>query len=123
MATPENEHWMGPDSLERVAEQVVTSSGPSGHNVEYVLKLGEWMREVMPEVEDDHLFTLEALVRFKIRQRKLCTKKLMNVPCDHCKKRKSYNFYPIRQCSIDVQIDRRISYEFNSNMFNTEVTF
>jgi len=30
--------------------QVVTSSGPSGHNVEYLLKLAEWLHDALPEV-------------------------------------------------------------------------
>ena len=30
--------------------QVVNSSGPSGHNVEYVLKLAEWLHKTLPDV-------------------------------------------------------------------------
>merc|ERR1712061_831563 len=48
---------------EQIAEQVVTSSGPSGHNVEYVLKLADWVHQVLPHVEDEHLFSIEAEVR------------------------------------------------------------
>ena len=37
--------------------------GPSGPNKEYVYNLAAAMRELAPDVEDDHLFSLEAAVR------------------------------------------------------------
>lgn len=95
-ATEENEHWLGEAPLEHVAEQVVNCTGPSGHNVEYVLRLAEWMRQVMPEVDDQHLFTLEKHVRSKIRQRRLCLSAMMRRQCS-------------RQCS------RQASAEINDN--------
>ncbi len=51
--------------------------GPKGHNVEYVLKLAEWIREVLPEVEDDHLFSIEKFIRAKVIERGLCLPSLM----------------------------------------------
>ena len=57
--------------------QVVTSSGASGHNVEYVLRLADWFRSTLPGVRDDHLFTLEMHVRHKIKERNLCVKAMM----------------------------------------------
>ena len=36
--------------------QVVESEGPSGHNVEYVLRLAAWQREALPHIKDDHLY-------------------------------------------------------------------
>ena len=41
---------------------MVSSTGPSGHNVEYLLKLAEWMHAALPDVWDDHLFTIEQQV-------------------------------------------------------------
>ena len=41
---------------------MVSSRGPSGHNVEYLLKLAEWMHAALPDVWDDHLFTIEQQV-------------------------------------------------------------
>ena len=55
----------------------MNSSGDSGHNVEYVLKLAEWMRAKLPDIHDPHLFTLEELIRAKVEERKLDMRKLM----------------------------------------------
>ena len=57
--------------------QVVESRGDAGHNVEYVLKLAEWIREKLPDVKDDHLFDIEKAVRTKIDQHNLCLTSLM----------------------------------------------
>ena len=57
--------------------QVVHSSGPSGHNVEYVLKTAEWMKENIPGIKDDHLFSIEGHVRRKISEYKMNLKQLM----------------------------------------------
>jgi len=70
-------YWLGPASPADIAEQVVASSGPSGHNVEYVLKLAEWLHTALPEVWDDHLFTIEMEVRVRVKQRGLCLQTLM----------------------------------------------
>ncbi|CRK87906.1 CLUMA_CG001693, isoform A [Clunio marinus] len=72
IATPSNDYWMGEDSLEKIAEQISTSSGPSGHNVEYLLRLAIFMREEIPGVHDEHLFGLEKLVREELIKRKVC---------------------------------------------------
>lgn len=77
IALPGNEHWLGEAPLSDIASQIVSSSGASGHNVEYLLKLASFIREAIPEAEDTHLFTLEYLVRTTIDQRKLCIKSLM----------------------------------------------
>jgi len=70
-------YWLGPASSDDIAEQVVSSSGPSGHNVEYVLKLAEWLHSALPTVWDEHLFSIEVQVRLKIKQRGLCLQTLM----------------------------------------------
>ena len=56
------------------------SCGDKGHNVEYVLKLAEWMQRNLPDVIDHHLVTIERAVRFKISQRNLCLDSLMGHP-------------------------------------------
>jgi len=70
-------YWLGPADAQDIAEQVVSSSGPSGHNVEYVLKLAEWLHTTLPGVWDDHLFSIEVQVRLKVKQRGLCLQELM----------------------------------------------
>merc|ERR1712137_301961 len=59
-ALPENPHYLGPAALDDLANQVVSSKGPSGHNVEYVTRLAEFVRHQMPEDSDEHLFELES---------------------------------------------------------------
>ena len=57
--------------------QVVYSSGNSGHNVEYVLRLADWMRDKLPDIEDDHLYTIESHIRRIIQENNLCLKSMM----------------------------------------------
>lgn len=63
VATEENESFAGPASIEDIAKQVVECSGPSGTNKEYVYNLATTMKELAPDVTDEHLFSLEAAVR------------------------------------------------------------
>lgn len=77
VATSKSSFWLGPADPHVIAEQVVTSSGPSGHNVEYALRLAEWMHSTLPSVHDDHLFSIEVHVRLKVKERNLCLKTLM----------------------------------------------
>jgi cation transport regulator ChaC len=61
VATPDNPHWAGPASPEELARQIVGASGPSGSNVEYVLKLAEHLRDMGGR--DEHVFEVESAVR------------------------------------------------------------
>uniref|UniRef100_A0A2A4K0D7 glutathione-specific gamma-glutamylcyclotransferase n=1 Tax=Heliothis virescens TaxID=7102 RepID=A0A2A4K0D7_HELVI len=63
VATEENESYAGEASIEEIAQQVISCQGPSGPNKEYVYNLAAAMRELTPDVKDDHLFELEAAVR------------------------------------------------------------
>jgi cation transport protein ChaC len=58
VATRANPNYLGPASLEAIAEQVRRSSGPSGPNLDYVLRLAEALREM--GARDEHVFALEA---------------------------------------------------------------
>ena len=69
-----------PGNLEGFLFQVVHSSGPSGHNVEYVLKTAEWMKKNIPGIQDDHLFSIEKHVRRKIAEYKFNLRHLMGEP-------------------------------------------
>jgi len=70
-------YWLGPASSCEIAQQVVSSEGASGHNVEYVLKLAEWLHKEVPNAWDDHLFSIEVEVRRMVEERGLCLTTLM----------------------------------------------
>uniref|UniRef100_A0A8C8SVY5 Gamma-glutamylcyclotransferase n=1 Tax=Pelusios castaneus TaxID=367368 RepID=A0A8C8SVY5_9SAUR len=59
IATPQNPTYLGPASEEDIAAQIIVSSGRTGHNIEYLLRLADFMRYFCPQVEDDHLFSIE----------------------------------------------------------------
>lgn len=79
IATEENSLWMGESPLTTIAKEIVNSEGPSGHNVEYLIRLANFMREELRgvNVEDDHLFQLEQLVKDLLTERKVCVNSLM----------------------------------------------
>ncbi|XP_012221076.1 putative glutathione-specific gamma-glutamylcyclotransferase 2 [Linepithema humile] len=77
IATSKNEHWLGEAPLQAIAQQITECSGPSGHNVEYLLRLAEFMHRYLPEVHDEHLFALEMLVRSRIKEKSMCLETLM----------------------------------------------
>ncbi len=60
VATPENHNYLGPASLAEIAAQVRRSVGPSGPNLEYVVRLAAALRELA--THDDHVFSLEKLL-------------------------------------------------------------
>uniref|UniRef100_A0A0B8RR68 Gamma-glutamylcyclotransferase n=1 Tax=Philothamnus irregularis TaxID=1899461 RepID=A0A0B8RR68_9SAUR len=59
IATPQNPSYLGPASEDDIAAQIVVSSGRAGHNIEYLLRLADFMRYCCPQVEDEHLFSIE----------------------------------------------------------------
>ncbi|AUX22950.1 gamma-glutamyl cyclotransferase [Sorangium cellulosum] len=61
VATPDNPHYLGAAPLADIAAQVLASRGPSGSNVEYVLRLAEALAAM--GAEDEHVAALAALVR------------------------------------------------------------
>ncbi|XP_036398042.1 glutathione-specific gamma-glutamylcyclotransferase 1-like [Megalops cyprinoides] len=60
IATHNSPTYLGPATPEEIATQIATCRGKTGHNIEYLLRLAEFMRLCCPEVEDDHLFSIEA---------------------------------------------------------------
>ncbi len=60
LASHANPNYLGPAPLPDIAAQVRGAEGPSGTNLEYVLRLAAALREI--GAEDPHVFELEALV-------------------------------------------------------------
>jgi cation transport regulator ChaC len=60
VATEHNPNWLGPAPLSAIAGQIRRSTGPSGSNPEYILRLAEALREL--GATDDHVFALAELV-------------------------------------------------------------
>lgn len=56
IAGPENPDYLGPAPVEAIAEQVRQSRGPSGDNLEYVLRLAEALSEM--GADDPHVAEL-----------------------------------------------------------------
>lgn len=59
IATPDNPTYLGSASVEEIAAQIAVCRGKTGHNVEYLLRLAEFMRARCPGVDDPHLFSIE----------------------------------------------------------------
>ncbi len=60
IATPGNPNYLGPAPLDDIAAQVRRSRGPSGHNIEYVTRLAQSLRQM--NADDGHVFAIERLV-------------------------------------------------------------
>jgi cation transport regulator ChaC len=63
LATEDNPNYVGPAPIDEIAARVRRCVGPSGSNVEYVLRLAEALRALgVPPEEDAHVYELAALV-------------------------------------------------------------
>jgi len=65
-ATPKNPLFLGDGPLEKLADNIANSFGKVGHNIEYLFRLADFMREKLPNESEEHLFQLDALVRTKV---------------------------------------------------------
>jgi cation transport protein ChaC len=61
IATEDNAAFLGPASTLDIASQIARSSGPSGPNSEYLLKLADALRTLGDH--DPHVFELESHLR------------------------------------------------------------
>lgn len=61
LATPDNPNWLGDAPLPEIAEQVRRSIGPSGPNVEYVLRLADALAAM--GARDEHVEALARMLR------------------------------------------------------------
>ncbi|KAM3960781.1 putative glutathione-specific gamma-glutamylcyclotransferase 2 [Aphomia sociella] len=77
IAVPGNRHWLGTAPLADIAKQIIECRGPSGTNVEYLLRLADFMKDEIPEAFDEHLFSLERLVKKFAAEMKVCLKSMM----------------------------------------------
>lgn len=68
VALPSNKLYLGEAPYHEMAHDIATSKGNCGHNVEYLAKLAAFMRLNVPDVYDEHLFSLEHLVRSHLRK-------------------------------------------------------
>lgn len=62
LANDDNPQYAGHADINIIAQQIVDSVGPSGTNIEYICNLAKTMRDIAPEVYDQHLFDLERKV-------------------------------------------------------------
>jgi cation transport protein ChaC len=67
IARPGNPWHLGPAPLEAMVNDILTARGPSGTNVEYVLRLAETLRT--HGFEDDHIFSLAAAIELGLHER------------------------------------------------------
>ncbi len=61
VADCENENYLGPASIDRIADQILAAAGPSGPNPEYVFELAESLRGM--SAIDEHVFEVESALR------------------------------------------------------------
>lgn len=64
LATPANPDYLGPAEPAAIVAQILGARGPSGANVEYLLRLAEALRALA--ADDPHVFELERMVRSRL---------------------------------------------------------
>jgi cation transport protein ChaC len=77
VATSKNPLWLGEAQVSDIANQIVECRGPSGYNVEYVLRLANFMKHHFPDYDDQHLYNLEAEVLKRVEEKNMCLMTLM----------------------------------------------
>ncbi|XP_049637670.1 glutathione-specific gamma-glutamylcyclotransferase 1 [Suncus etruscus] len=55
VATPQNPGYLGPAPEEAIATQILACRGFAGHNLEYLLRLADFMQLCGPQAQDEHL--------------------------------------------------------------------
>ena len=83
IANENSTSWLGPAKPEEIAMQVINSSGPSGHNVEYVMRLAMWVHHTLPNVMDEHLFEIEENLLSQIEWKGMVLEDFMEIGKDY----------------------------------------
>jgi cation transport protein ChaC len=65
LATTDNPNYLGETGLERIAEQILTSCGPSGENSEYVLRLDQALAAM--GAEDSHVKKIADILKNRVK--------------------------------------------------------
>lgn len=68
IAVPSNALYLGPTGLDDLASQIVSCRGNSGTNVEYILRMAEYIHANIPEDSDEHLFALAQKIKERMDQ-------------------------------------------------------
>jgi len=56
LAAPGNKNYLGPATIEQIAQQIAQSSGPSGTNIEYLRKVAASLESM--DVQEKHIASL-----------------------------------------------------------------
>lgn len=68
IALENNDQYLGKASYSSMAIDIISSKGQAGHNLEYLAKLAQFMRENLTAVQDDHLYLLEQLCIYMLKR-------------------------------------------------------
>ncbi|GAB0092456.1 Gamma-glutamylcyclotransferase [Sergentomyia squamirostris] len=109
IASHENDQWVGEETIASLAKHIVDARGSCGHNIEYLLRLATFMREELPDAQDEHLFELEEMVRMLMSHRNIA----LNTVMGRAPQR-------IRRDSFE-EPRRPISFEFTSRVPETRL--
>ncbi|KAM3716604.1 putative glutathione-specific gamma-glutamylcyclotransferase [Dirofilaria immitis] len=86
-AEEQNPYFTGPTDERSIVHTVLKARGPSGTNIEYVLRLAECIHRMAPHINDEHLFSIERKVLDGCRQLNIHDDYLANYPIQNGKYR------------------------------------